>query len=72
MSRPKDVKISTHYLFEEAAYYYDEYAHTRDQIAYGRYCELRDIMIELNLSQEYITYRFGGLANGKKEEKGTD
>ena len=72
MNKLKLVKISPKYLFEEAAYYYDEYAHTRDQIAYGRYCELRDIMIELNLSQEYITYRFGGLADGKKEEKRTN
>lgn len=72
MNKTRLVKIDPRYLFKEAAYYYDEYAHTRDQIAYGRYCELRDIMIELNLSKEYINYRFGGLANGKKEEKGTN
>lgn len=72
MSKQKAIKISPKYLFEEAAYYYDEYVHTRDQIAYGRYCELRDIMIELNLSNEYINYRFGGLAYGKKEEKKTN
>lgn len=59
MSKPKTVKISKSYLFSEAAYYYEVYAQTRDQLAYGRYCELRDIMIELNLSQDYINYRFG-------------
>ena len=59
MSRQKNVKINSVYLFEEAAYYYDLYKDTNDQIAYGRYCELRDLMLELNLSQAYIDYRFG-------------
>lgn len=59
MSKPKNVKISSTYLFNEAAYYYDLYLDTNDMIAYGRYCELRDLMIELNLSKDYINYRFG-------------
>lgn len=59
MSKPKNVKISSAYLFDEAAYYYDLYTETKDMIAYGRYCELRDILLELNLSMEYIDYRFG-------------
>lgn len=59
MSRPKNVKIRSGYLFDEAVYYRDLYNKTGDQIAYGRYCELRDIMLELNLSQDYINYRFG-------------
>lgn len=59
MSRPKNVKISSAYLFDEAAYYYDLYKDTNDMIAYGRYCELRDLMIELNISKDYINYRFG-------------
>lgn len=59
MSRPKNVKISSAYLFDEAAYYYDLYIETKDMIAYGRYCELRDLMLELNLSKAYINYRFG-------------
>ena len=59
MSRPKNVKISSAYLFDEAAYYYDLYKDTNDMIAYGRYCELRDLMIELNLSKDYLNYRFG-------------
>ena len=59
MSRPKNVKISSKYLFDEAEYYWDLYNETNDQIAYGRYCELRDIMLELNLSQAYLEYRFG-------------
>lgn len=58
MSRPKNVKISSAYLFGEAAYYYDLYKDTNDMIAYGRYCELRDLMIELNLSKDYFNYRF--------------
>ena len=67
MSNPKNVKISSVYLFEEAAYYYDLYKDTNDKIAYGRYCELRDLMLELNLSQAYIDYRFGEGSNyGKK------
>ena len=59
MSKPKNVKISSAYLFNEAAYYYDLYTETKDMIAYGRYCELRDLMLELNLSKAYINYRFG-------------
>lgn len=59
MSKPKNVKISSAYLFDEAAYYYDLYTETKDMIAYGRYCELRDLMLELNLSKAYINYRFG-------------
>ena len=59
MSRPKNVKISSAYLFDEAAYYYDLYKDTNDMIAYGRYCELRDLMIELNISKDYINYRSG-------------
>ena len=59
MSRPKNVKISSAYLFDEAAYYYDLYVGSKDMIAYGRYCELRDIMIELNISKDYLNYRFG-------------
>ena len=59
MSRPKNVKISSAYLFDEAAYYYDLYKDTNDKIAYGRYCELRDLMIELNISKDYLNYRFG-------------
>lgn len=59
MSTPKNVKISSTYLFNEAAYYYDLYKDTNDMIAYGRYCELRDIMIELNISKDYLNYRFG-------------
>lgn len=59
MSKPKNVKISSAYLFDEAAYYYDLYKDTNDKIAYGRYCELRDIMIELNISKDYLNYRFG-------------
>ena len=59
MSRLKNVKINSGYLFDEAAYYWDLYNVTNDQIAYGRYCELRDLMLELNLSQAYIQYRFG-------------
>lgn len=59
MSRQKNVKISSGYLFDRAAYYWDLYEESGDQIAYGRYCELRDIMLELNLSQAYIEYRFG-------------
>lgn len=67
MGNPKNVKIGLTYLFEEAAYYYDLYQDTRDLIAYGRYCELRDIMLELNLSQAYIKYRFGKESDyGKK------
>ena len=67
MSRPKNVKINSVYLFEEAAYYYDLYKDTNDQIAYGRYCELRDLMLELNLSQAYMDYRFREGSNyGKK------
>lgn len=67
MSRPKNVKINSVYLFEEAAYYYDLYKDTNDQIAYGRYCELRDLMLELNLSRDYMDYRFGEGSNyGKK------
>lgn len=59
MSKPKNLKISSSYLFNEAAYYWDLYNDSGDQIAYGRYCELRDIMLELNLSRAYINYRFG-------------
>ena len=59
MSKPKNVKISSAYLFDEAAYYYDLYVESKDMIAYGRYCELRDIMIELNISKDYLNYRFG-------------
>ena len=59
MSKPKNVKISSAYLFDEAAYYYDLYIETQDMIAYGRYCELRDLMIELNISKDYLNYRFG-------------
>lgn len=59
MSDPKNVKISSKYLFDEAAYYWDLYNESGDKIAYGRYCELRDLMLELNLSQAYIDYRFG-------------
>ena len=59
MSRPKNVKISSAYLFDEAAYYYDLYIETKDMIAYGRYCELRDLMVELNISKDYLNYRFG-------------
>lgn len=59
MSKPKNVKISSTYLFDEAAYYYDLYTETKDMIAYGRYCELRDLMIELNISKDYLNYRFG-------------
>lgn len=59
MSRPKNVTISSWYLFNEAAYYWNLYRESGDKIAYGRYCELRDIMLELNLSQAYINYRFG-------------
>lgn len=59
MSRRKNVKISSKYLFDEAGYYWDLYNESGDQIAYGRYCELRDLMLELNLSQDYINYRFG-------------
>ena len=59
MSKSRTIKISKTYLFAEAAYYYDVYCGTRSEIAYGRYCELRDIMLELNLSQDYIEYRFG-------------
>ena len=59
MSRPKDVKISSRYLFEEAAYYYEVYLSSKDMVAYGRYCELRDIMLELNLSKDYLNYRYG-------------
>lgn len=59
MSKPKNVKISSTYLFDEAAYYYDLYTETKDMIAYGRYCELRDLMIELNISKDYLIYRFG-------------
>lgn len=59
MSKPKNVKISSAYLFDEAAYYYDLYTETKDRIAYGRYCELRDLMIELNISKDYLNYRFG-------------
>lgn len=59
MSKPKNVKISSAYLFDEAAYYYDLYIETKDMIAYGRYCELRDLMIELNISKDYLNYRFG-------------
>lgn len=59
MSKQKNVKISSSYLFDEAAYYYDLYKDTNDMIAYGRYCELRDLMIELNLSKDYLNYRFG-------------
>lgn len=59
MSRLKNVMISSAYLFDEAAYYYDLYKDTNDMIAYGRYCELRDLMIELNLSKDYLNYRFG-------------
>ena len=59
MSRPKNVKISSAYLFDEAAYYYDLYIETKDMIAYGRYCELRDLMIELNISKDYLNYRSG-------------
>lgn len=67
--RNRNVRISKQCLFEEASYYYELYARTRDQIAYGRYCELRDIMLELNLSKEYLNFRFGGLADGKKEKR---
>lgn len=59
MSKSKNVSISKTYLFESASYYYDCYAQTREPVSYGRYCELRDIMQELNLSQDYIKYRFG-------------
>lgn len=59
MSKPKNVKISSTYLFDEAAYYCDLYTETKDMIAYGRYCELRDLMIELNISKDYLNYRFG-------------
>ena len=59
MSKPKNVKISSTYLIDEAAYYYDLYTETKDMIAYGRYCELRDLMIELNISKDYLNYRFG-------------
>lgn len=59
MSKPKNVKISSAYLFDEAAYYYDLYVESKDMIAYGRYCELRDLMIELNISKDYLNYRFG-------------
>lgn len=59
MSRPKNVTISSGYLFDEAAYYWDLYHESGDKIAYGRYCELRDLMLELNLSKAYINYRFG-------------
>lgn len=59
MSKPKNVKISSTYLFDEAVYYYDLYTETKDMIAYGRYCELRDLMIELNISKDYLNYRFG-------------
>ena len=59
MSKPKNVKISSAYLFDEAAYYYDLYTETKDMIAYGRYCELRDLMIESNISKDYLNYRFG-------------
>lgn len=59
MSKPKNVKISSAYLFDEAAYYYDLYIESKDMIAYGRYCELRDLMIELNISKDYLNYRFG-------------
>lgn len=59
MSNPKNVKISSTYLFNEAAYYYDLYTETKDMIVYGRYCELRDLMIELNISKDYLNYRFG-------------
>lgn len=68
MSKPRTIKISKSYLFSEAVYYYEVYAQTRDQLAYGRYCELRDIMLELNLSQEYMEYRFGkDVINGTKK-----
>ena len=70
MSRSKDLKINRHFLFEKAAYYYETYASTKDLIAYGRYCELRDIMIELNISKEYVNYRFGkGGSNGENEKR---
>lgn len=59
MSKQKNVKISSAYLFDEAAYYYDLYIETKDMIAYGRYCELRDLMVELNISKDYLNYRFG-------------
>lgn len=59
MSKQKNVKISSSYLFDKAAYYYDLYIETKDMIAYGRYCELRDLMIELNISKDYLNYRFG-------------
>ena len=54
MSKPKNVKISSAYLFNEAAYYYDLYKDTNDKIAYGRYCELRDIMIEYRFGKESL------------------
>ena len=70
MSNPKNVKISSTYLFNEAAYYSDLYLDTNDMIAYGRYCELRDLMIELKLTKDYINCRFGkDLDYVKKNEK---
>ena len=59
MGRRKLAKISSAYLFNEAAYYYDLYLDSNNMIAYGRYCELRDLMMELNLSEDYLNYRFG-------------